>query len=350
MRQFFPLLFFFASLLFYPHAALAQDTSSSSQVNATANTFRQGAPYLLPQTIFVGDPGRLVVPLGQTFSGLDPFAIDNLWMLNDSPDLVIKRIELERRGGSSRLLIDFIPYATGTISLPPLDFYSLGLDIDNKTRISEAEPGENNIPSITGLKVQVASILDPAQMNLSNPAPPLAAPGTSFLIYGSLVIVLFVLFFGIGVSFWGKHHFAELWERFRRRRLIWLMVKFLRRLRQETDFEKEDRARYYLTILSGEFREFLSLFTKVNCYSLSAEEFLELSLGHDEQTASPVLRPAFLFGLFRSWDILRFSGRAMEMSDLFKAMSEAESFITALEKAEKEKPLPKRMPLEGDVA
>ena len=292
-------------------------------------------PYLLPQTIFVGDSGRLVVPLGQVYSSLHPFVLDSFGMLNESPDLVLKKIELERRGGSSRLLIDFVPYAAGTVSFPPLDFYALSYDL------SEEEASGKKIPPLAGLKVQVASILNPSQMTLSDPAPPLAVPGTSFLIYGSLLLVLVVLFFGIGASLWGRRHFTELWERFRRRRLIRLMVKFLRRLKQESSFEKEGRAGFYLTILSGEFREFLSLFTGVNCYSLSAEEFLELNLGYDEEKSSFILSPAFLCSLFRSWDTLRFSGRTMEMSDLSKALSETERFIACLDKAEKEKPLPK---------
>ena len=340
MRRFISLLGVFAALFFLAPSVQAQNPSSSQ-----AGASRSEAPYLLPQTIFVGDPGRLVVPLGQAFLGLNPFVIDpfvldpfvleTFGMLNESPDLVIRKIELERRGGSSRLLIDFIPYAPGLLSLPTLDFYSLA------PNLAGAEKEEVKIPSLTGLRVQVASILNPSQMTLSDPAPPLAAPGTSFLIYGFFILVLAVLFLGIGLSLWGRRHFSELWERFRRRRLVRLMAKFLRRLRQESNFEKDGNAGFYLSILSGEFREFLSLFTGVNCYSFSAEEFLEISLGYEENTVSPMLNAAFLCGLFRSWDTLRFSGRLVEMSDLLHALSETDRFITALDKAEREKPLPK---------
>ena len=303
------------------------------------------APYLLPQTIFVGDSGRLVVPLSQALLGVDPqslepFVLETFGILDVSPELAIRRIELERRGGSSRLLIDFIPYAPGVLSFPPLDLYSLNPD-QVPVPGPEPEADEVKIPSVTGLKVQVASILNSSQMALSDPAPPLAAPGTSFLIYGFIVFILVMLFFGIGISLWGRRHFAELWERFRRRRLLRLMVKFLRRLRQESNLENDGKAGFYLTILSGEFREFLSLFTKVSCNSFSAEEFLELSLGYDDNTVSPVLSPFFLCRLFRSWDIMRFSGKTMGMPDLLLALAETERFIWALNKAEREKPLPK---------
>jgi len=326
----------YIALALTAHTAQAQTPQPSAQADAS----RAGAPYLLPQTIFVGDPGRLVVPLGRAFTGVEPFILETFSIPDESPDLVIKRIELDRRGGSSRLLIDFIPYITGVLSFPPLDFNSLGLDLPEEASAGDGSQSGNSLPVLTGLELQVASILNPAQMALSDPASPLAAPGTSFLIYGFIVLVLVFLFLGIGLSLWGRRHFAELWDRLRRRRLIRLMAKFLRRLRQESSFEKEKKAGYYLTILAGELREFLSLFTGVNCYSLSAEEFKELYLGYKENPASPMPSPVFLCGLFRSWDNLRFSGRPVGMPDLFLALSQTESFIGALDKAEREKPLP----------
>jgi hypothetical protein len=283
---------------------------------------RTDAPYLLPQTIFVGDPGRLVVPLGQTFAGEEPFILEVPEKLPETPDLLIRRIELEHRSGSSRLLIDFIPYAPGILSLPALELSTF---------------------TLTGLEVQVASILSPSQMTLSEPASPLAVPGTSLLVNGTIVIIILLIFFGIGGSIWSRRHFRELWERFRRRHLLKGMTKFLKRLKQECDSEKKENPAIYLTRLSGEFRVFLSLFTGINCRSFTAGEFLELPLGH--ANFEPLGSGAFyLCSLFRNWDTLRFSGRELEMADLFGALNETEEFIIALEKAEKEKPLPKSAP------
>ena len=270
-------------------------------------------PYLLPQTIFVGDPGRLVVPLGQVYAGVEPFVLENSAPV--TPDLVIRRIELEHRTGTSRLLIDFIPYAPGLLSFPSVEF-----------------PG-TELPALTGLEAQVASILDPASMTLSEPAPPMVVPGTSFLVYGTLFLVLVVLALGIGGSLWSRRHLGEIWEKLRRRHLLRLMVKFLRRLGQEGAIGKNGNPNYYLTLLSGEFREFLSDFTGVNCRSLSAGEFLELPLTEDRQQWSG--NPAFLCRLFRDWDTLRFSGRAVDKDDLFQALNTTEGFIIALDKAER---------------
>jgi len=279
-------------------------------------------PYLLPQTIFVGDPGRLVVPLGQVFAGVEPFVLEPPAKLPEASDLVIHRIELERRPGGSRLLIDFIPYAPGTLVFPPLELQSTG-----------TEP-----LTLTGLEAQVASILDPTEMTLSQPAPPLAVPGTSLLVYGSVVLVLVLLFLGIAGSLWGRRHFADIWERLRRRHLLRSMMKFLRRLGQEGDLGKGGKPDAYLSILAAEFREFLSAFTGINCRSLTAGEFLELPMMYDvppDESGFP-LTPLFLCGLFRNWDTLRFSGRGVDKIDLFHALKETEAFIVALDRVERE--------------
>ena len=304
------LLFLLAAPVFLFFVSPGAEAQSSS---------RTDAPYLVPQTIFVGDSGRLVVPLGQTLAGINPFILEAPEKLPEMPELRIKRLELERRGGSSRLLIDFVPYTTGLLTLPGLEILASGDD---------AEP-----LVFTGLEVQVASILNPAQMTLSEPAPPLAVPGTSFLIYGTILLIVVLLCLGFGVSFWGRRHFYEFLEHFRRRNLIRAMIKFLRCLRQECSLEKEGNEGYYLTLLSGEFREFLSLYSGINCRSLTPGEFLELPISQTALTLGPV----YICLLFRTWDNLRFSGHGMEMADMFEALDEIERLILALDKEVKDR-------------
>ena len=288
---------------------------------------RTDAPYLVPQTIFVGDRGRLVVPLSSLFSGAAPFVLDNPGELPQSPDLLIRRIELERRGGSSRLLIDFIPFAPGMLYLPDLEFLF-------------PKEGSDALPA---LKIQVATILTPTNMALSEPASPLTVPGTSLLIYGTVILVLIILFAGIGFSILGPRYFPEFWERFHRRYRLRGMARFLRRLRQECSQDKDIIPGNYLTILSAKWREFLSLFTGINCQSLTAVEFLELPL---EGTA---LDPGRLCRLFRNWDTLRFSGQGMSVEDLFAAMDEVNKFVIALDNAERKKMMPQSPVMPGMV-
>ena len=372
MKYFVAVLGVFIAALLFPCRLQAQNPSPPSS--------RTETPYLLPQTIFVGDPGRLVVPLGQAFTGVAPFILDRPEKLPPTPDITIRRMELEHRGGNVRLLIDFVPYAPGVLSLPSLDLHSLG------GYQSAVESSESESLVISDLKIQVASILSPSQMALSEPASPLAVPGTSFLIYGTVALVLVFLFLGIGGSLWGRRHFRDIWERFRRRHLLRGMLRFLLRLRQEYYTDKSGKPEggrpqrspgFYLTLLSGEFREFLSLFTGINCRPLTAGEFLDLPLAYadagletsstapaamddDAPNAAPpegnlgphgprrqvpegkaLLSPAFLCGLFRAWDTLRFSGRPMDKVDLFLALQKTENFLIALDRAEKEKPLPR---------
>jgi len=189
---------------------------------------RTDVPYLVPQTIFVGDSGRLVVPLGRAFSRINPFILDAQEKLPETPELLIRRLELERRsgGGGTRLLIDFIPYAAGVLTLPDLEILS---------------QGEGTEPLVlSGLEIQVASILNPSQMSLSGPVAPIAVPGTGLLIYGTIIIFILLLCLGIGISLWGRRHFKDLLELFRRRRLIGAMAKFLRCLRQECSLKRAE--------------------------------------------------------------------------------------------------------------
>ena len=337
--------------------------------NSSSSLPRIDGPYLLPQTIFVGDQGRLVVPLSQAFMGIEPFVLEIkggevlpsvrtrngaapntalintkgiLESMNGSPDLSIRRIELERRSLSIRLLVDFIPYSPGTVYFPVFEFIS-------------PDEGLTEALTISGLQVQIASILDSSQKVLADPALPIPVPGTNLLVYGTLVLLLLLLFLGIGGSLWGRRHFRELLDLLRRRRLIRVMIVFLRRLRQESCRQKDGNPGYYLSLLSGQLREFLSAFTGVNCRSFTAVEFLDLPLEYkaaaelpddalqeawDKQVFNPGEWQLFLSQLFRDWDNQRFSGKGVKMTGFFQALKDAEKFTAALDRAEKEISLP----------
>jgi len=298
------------------------------------------APFLLPRTIYVGDTGRLVVPLDGSFAGVQPFVLENPENLPGEPDLLIQRIELDRRGGFSRLLIDFVPFAVGTLPLPALRF------------AADSEEAGEYFVELSGLQVQVASILDPAWMALSQPAPPLAVPGTGLLIYGSIAVALGAFLLAIAANIWGRRHFRGLWQRRRRRLLLRGILRLLRRLRREGILGKKASPQHCLARLASGFREFLSAFTGINCRALTAAEFLELPLPRRSAAGSPqpaetALEPEFLCRLFRAWDALRFSGRDVEKPDLLEALKQAELFVLALQKFERERrqPDPALMPV-----
>jgi hypothetical protein len=267
--------------------------------------------YLIPQTIFVGDKGRLVVPLGRAFAAAEAFVRTASGELPETADLVITRIELENRNEPPRLLVDFIPYAPGVLSLPTL-----------KIAVPGGEPLE-----LPGLRVTAASILAPGETALSAPAPPLSVPGTGLIIYGTAAAILIVLFTCLGLSAWGKRIFAVFWERVKRRHLLRTMTRFLKHLDAESRAGKNKSPGEYLSILTEQFREFLSLFAGTDCRSLTAGEFLAFPLHGD-----------FLCAFFRRCDRIRFGGGGIERRDMAAELEEVRSFIGILIQAETERP------------
>jgi hypothetical protein len=272
------------------------------------------APYLIPQTIFVGDKGRLVVPLepgtvGSAFVGTEGVSVKDT-NLPRSKDLVISRVELERRGTIARLLVDFQAYTPGRIELPAIEIAS---------------------HTFTGLEVTISSILQVEQrgMVLSGPAEPLAAPGTAALIYGTILgIILLLLALTLG-GFQGRTRLMDFAERFRRLRVIRTMGRSIRRLRGvEAGREGE-----ILEALSREFRTGLGVLTGTNCRAMVPGEFLTLPALGDDYALSP---PA-LSEFFRRCDTLRFSGAGIAPDAVFKILDEFMEMTFLLEAAEKDR-------------
>jgi hypothetical protein len=82
------------------------DFTAASALFAQDGSRPQDLYYLLPQTVYVGDAARLVLPLGTTFSGVGGAVLDRPEQLPPGGDLVISRVEIENRGGQARLLVD----------------------------------------------------------------------------------------------------------------------------------------------------------------------------------------------------------------------------------------------------
>ncbi|AEF81919.1 hypothetical protein [Leadbettera azotonutricia] len=285
---------------------------------AQDNSQKAETPYLIPQTIFVGDSGRLVVQLGQAFLAARAFAHTAPELLPKANDVLITRIELEQRNGT-RLLIDFIPYAPGIVAFPDIEIPS-----------SAGEPLQ-----VSGLEASVASILRPQEAALAEPAAPLTVPGTGLLVYGAASGILALVFLGIGGSIWGRKHFSAFRERWRRKRLLRVMDRFLRRLRVESEGGSIHRQMELFSLLSGEFREFLSIFTGVNCRILTPLEFRDVSLAARDSAKGDSIKGDYLCDLFRRWETLRFSGSKIAKGDLRKVLDELNEFILSLAKTEK---------------
>jgi hypothetical protein len=119
---------------------------------------RQNSAYTIPLKVYVGDRASLVLPLPGITGNRD--AKISMDYIPPSADIDIHHITLEQRPGGSFLTIEFSAYTPGILELPPITI-----------------AGE----IISGLTIEISSILDPDEsgITLSGPAMPLAIPGAS---------------------------------------------------------------------------------------------------------------------------------------------------------------------------
>jgi len=279
----------------------------------------------VPQRLYVGDRGRLIITLGPEFRGLSPFVAGDIRLQGD---VRIHRLELERRQGIDRLLIDFTAYTPGLIALPPFI-----------------------IPQMPGFKpesytVTIASILEGSLLVLSNPAPPLAVPGTSLLIYGTSSLIALVLLASLALGIWGRPYLAELLETHRRRRLIALMRKIGVRLGGKlpqggAQGNAQGRAAEILRELSTEYRSFLGYFSGRDCRAMTATEFFSLPpLFAKGGENSDTISPPSLGLYFRTLDRLRFSGEPIEVPAISALLDVLNTMLNAMDSGLREEKRP----------
>jgi hypothetical protein len=283
-------------------------------------------PTQIPQRVFVGDRGRLILNPGPGFEEVPLFVIDDPGRLPQGQDLKLHRLELRRLRNLEWLVIDFTAFAPGRIPIPPLNLPQMpGLNLEScevdVASILEDDPGD-------GFSRQGGAVLV-----LSGPAPPLAVPGTAFLIYGTASLIVLVLLISLGLGVWGRPRMAAFLENHRRRRLVRLMGRAGRRLREQLSAGSCQKV---LRELSAEFRIFLGYFFGPgklsrqpndvppspgtlpggwNCRAMTAAEFFSLPPlfpPSPEDSATPpwaiLSSPPALGNFFRLLDRLRYSG------------------------------------------
>ncbi|MDR2370454.1 MAG: hypothetical protein LBD71_03145 [Treponema sp.] len=286
-RSVFPFLLFFSAALF------AQDV------------VRTDLAYLVPQTVYVGDRAALVIPLSGAAGNAE------LPLPPETEDVVFHRARVESRGGEGRVFIEFTAYAPGLLAFPPVE-----------------------VPTgfLTGLRVEIASILERGNEGrvLSDPAPPLAAPGTGLFIYGTAACLLLGLFFFLGGTRWFRSHFRTVLGAWKRRRLIGGMLSLTRRLRREmlknpAPPDSESYGKLF-DFLSVEFRSFLALYTGLACRAMTAPELGMIALPPE------VPAPG---GLVRRWDERRYGALGVKREELLDMLEEIRLFAGTLEKAER---------------
>jgi len=257
--------------------------------------------YMVPSKVYVGDRASLMLPL----SGVTGHEEIDTRLIPSSPDIDIHHVALERRPGGSFLKIEFSAYTPGILELPPFDI--LG-------------------KYFSGLNIEISSILEPGEegMVLSGPALPLAIPGTSLLIYGSISAGILLIMLTIWVLFRGRAQVKGWLTAWKRGWLLITMIDMERRLRKA--LAKETSCREILDILSTEFRNFLACFTGENCRAMTAMEIGRLSGGG----GGAVPDSKFLGNFFSRCDGIRFSGAEISNDETLAMLGDLRRFLTAL--------------------
>ncbi len=309
--------FFGAVFLVFTAVLPAQESSFSGSSDAGHNAGRDGA-FLIPQTMYVGDQGRLVLPLGAAYTEIEPAVITETHLLPSAADIVINRIEIEKRAGVSRLLVDFQAYAPGLLELPPLQI------------------GSNEF---IGLTVHITSILE-ADRTLSEAASPMPVPGTLVLVYGSIIGIVLFLLTVIFMYIWGVPYFKMLGTRRRRRFVLRSLQRSLNKMRNSIT-KNGVSGNAVLMKLSQDFRNFLSFFTQINCLTMVPKEFLQLPNMQDPGSIKGgevyIFEHAeIVYRIFRRCDELRFSGDVCEMESVIQVLDTICRFVSAFETSEKE--------------
>jgi len=259
---------------------------------------KNAGAFTVPSKVFVGDRAALIMPLpgftvkadSETAAGVPAAA-----------GIDIHRALIERRPVGSRLTVEFTAYETGILELPPV-----------------IVAGE----VFSGLKIEISSVLekDASGMVLSGPAPPLAIPGTSLLVYGSIISIICSLSAAFWILFRGRKSIKDrlaLWEK---KRLLAGMRGTEKRLRK-TLARDDDTYRNILDALSGEFRLFLSRFTGECCTAMTAVEFAGIELQ---------INGEFLKDFFKRCDGIRFCGGKINKTDAVSILDDLKQFLAAL--------------------
>jgi hypothetical protein len=270
-----------------------------------------GSPYLIPQTVYVGDRATLVVPLGdgvQWSAGITEYSGG----LPRQEDIVIHSVKIERRSAEVYVLIEFTSYKPGPVIFPPL---SLGPEVE-----------------LNELTVEIASILSSGgtSMVLSSPASPVAVPGTSVLIYGASAFLFFLIVCLLAVRLWGRNVFRAWLLKRKKLALVYSLANLERHIRRELG--REGYYNNFLHQISLEFRSFLTLFTGSNCRSMTAGELRLLPPLLETARTEPALTGEYIGDLLGVWDNLRFSGGAVSKGAMTDILDKVKTFTITLEK------------------
>jgi hypothetical protein len=262
---------------------------------------RNAGAFMVPSKVYVGDRASLILSLPGFTVKEDS---ETASIISPSADIDIHRALLERRPVGSRLTVEFTAYAPGVLELPSIVI-----------------AGE----VFNGLTIEISSILehDASGKVLSVPALPLTIPGTSILVYGTIISILIILSLAIWILLWGRKSIKGWLAAWEKKRLLNGMRGIEKRLRR-TLARRDDTYRNILDTLSREFRNFLSHFTGEQCRAMTAIEFANSELQINRE---------FLKDFFKRCDGIRFNGGEINKNDALSILDDLKKFLAELSSA-----------------
>lgn len=175
-----PFFVFFTGIFFHSHLVFSQSASDISQA-------------LVPLEVYVGDVAELRYSFkldseifsGQNFEkGID---VENIPFENLADALMIKSARFSMRENDCSLVIQFIPWRTGTIDFPAFDLISV-LDFDDMAK------DENFSFKISLLPIEIKSVVEKTgRAEIQGSLPPLMVPGTSYVVFAFVVVAILFL-------------------------------------------------------------------------------------------------------------------------------------------------------------
>ncbi len=243
---------------------------------------------LVPRDVYVGDEAEFtfeaVIPAGVLEKGAT-LSVTPTGMNQDSSrqgDVTVLSAMVREKDGRALVVVRFIPWISGIVGLPPVIV------------------GGHEIPCPP---LSVASLLDPAgQTALQPPRYPMLVPGTTYLLYGIILAILFFLLLAFFVvrrvgRYLGSDFAAHASSRRSRllfRRLAWL----------ERRIARIPPGEWYARF-SLELRRYLGLYTAGSESSFLSATGRELQGMLGDVESAPVPLADFFDGIDRA----RFSGQ-----------------------------------------
>jgi hypothetical protein len=257
-------------------------------------------PYQIPQTIYVGDNGKLVYPLDGFFLNKED-ALIPLDNIPQNDEIVLHRIELSK----GNLIIDFQAFRTGIISLPPIR-------IDGEV--------------LTDMNIKISSLIDVMGAPELSPAEtPMNAPGILLIIALAVLIILAFIALILFLSLYGVTFLLRINRFMQKRHATQLTKKTIKKIKKRLSRKLIgfDEA---VAAAARELRLFLNRYCTIDCNSFVPSEFLTMKLD-ENLMPDKKYSPKYFCDFFTRCDVIRFSGRSIPAETAHGIINEVEEFV-----------------------